>query len=175
MIDFDALVFGPVYDTFGEPAVLTLGPASYDVVVIDNTKGVTIDDGGMIGVQTIRLAVDVRRSALVALGIAIGDLIDGELAFNGATWRIKSFLENGDELRLILMQDHDRQARGDPGAAHRGGRRPSRRRHGCAQPGLNLRACAPRDRVFDADESADERAVRRDHPGRRAQPRRDDA
>jgi hypothetical protein len=25
MIDFDALVFGPVYDTFGQPAVLTIG------------------------------------------------------------------------------------------------------------------------------------------------------
>ena len=65
MIDFDALVFGPVYGTFGQPAVLTLGSSSYDVVVIDNTKGVTVDEGGVIGVQTVRPAVDVRRSALV--------------------------------------------------------------------------------------------------------------
>ena len=32
MIDFDALVFGPVYGTFGKPAVLTIGSASYDLV-----------------------------------------------------------------------------------------------------------------------------------------------
>ena len=74
MIDFDALVFGPVYDTFGQPAVLTIGSSSYDLVVIDNTKGVTVDEGGSIGVQTVHPAADVRRSALVALGIAFADL-----------------------------------------------------------------------------------------------------
>jgi len=104
MIDFDALVFGPLYSTFGKPAALTIGSAAYDLDVIDNTKGVTVDDGSAIGVQTIRPAVDVRRSELVALGIAVGDLIDGEITLNGTTWRIKSFLDNGDELRLILMQ-----------------------------------------------------------------------
>ena len=103
MIDFDALVFGPVYGTFGQPAVLTTGLSSYDIVVIDHTRGVTVDEGGVIGVQTIRPAADVRCSALVRLGIVVSDLVDGEIDFNGATWRIKSFLENGDELRLILM------------------------------------------------------------------------
>jgi hypothetical protein len=104
MIDFDALLFGPIYGTFGQPAELTIGSASYDVTVIDNTKGVTVDEGGMIGVQTIRPAADIRRSALVRLGIVFSDLVDGEIAINGTAWRIKSFLENGDELRLILMQ-----------------------------------------------------------------------
>jgi hypothetical protein len=107
MIDFDALVFGPVYDTFGQPAVLTIGSSSYDVVVIDNTKGVTVDEAGSIGVQTIRPAADVRRRALVTLGIVVGDLIDGEIDFNDATWVIKSVLENGDELRLVLMAPLD--------------------------------------------------------------------
>ncbi len=45
----------------------------------------------------------MRRRGLDKLGIAFADLIDGEIAFGGTTWRIKSFLENGDELRLILM------------------------------------------------------------------------
>jgi hypothetical protein len=103
MIDFDALVLGPAYSTFGQPAVLMLGQVSYDLVVIDNTKGVTVDEAGSIGVQTIRPAADVRRSALVRLGIAARDLVDGELEFNDTAWRIKSVLENGDELRLILM------------------------------------------------------------------------
>ena len=86
--------------------MLTIGPARYDLVVIDHTKGVTVDEAGMIGVQTIRPAVDVRRSAIVGLGITFGDLVDAEVAFNGATWRIKSFLDNGDELRVILMQGY---------------------------------------------------------------------
>jgi len=104
MIDFDALVFGPVYDTFAQPAVLTIGASSYDLVVIDNTRGVTVDEAGSIGVQTIRPAADLRRRSLVALGFAAGDLIDGDIAFSGMAWRIKSVVENGDELRLILME-----------------------------------------------------------------------
>ena len=49
--------------------------------------------------------MDLRRSALTALGIAIADLVGGEVALGGATWRIKSVIENGLELRLIVMQD----------------------------------------------------------------------
>ena len=107
MIDFDALVFAPIYSTFGQPAVLTIGSSSLDLVVIDHTRGVTVDDAGSIGVQTIRPAADVRRSALVRLGIAVRDLVDGALEFNGTAWRIKSVLENGDEIRLILMAPLD--------------------------------------------------------------------
>lgn len=107
MIDFDALVFGPVYDTFGQPAVLTIGSSSHDLVVIDNTRGVTVDEAGSIGVQTIRPAADVRRSALARLGIAAGDLPDGRIEFDDAVWTIKSVLENGDEVRLILMAAPD--------------------------------------------------------------------
>ena len=107
MIDFDALVFGPVYDTFGQPAVLTLGPTSYDLVVIDHTKGVVVDEAGSIGVQTIRPAIDVRRSALAKLGLTARDVLDGDIEFSDAAWRIKSALENGDELRLILIEPLD--------------------------------------------------------------------
>ena len=105
MIDFDALVLGPVYDAFGEPAVLTLSSASYDVTVIDHTVGVEVEDGG-IGLQTIRPAVDLRCSALTALGnIAIADLVGGGVALGATAWRIKTVIENGLELRLIVMQD----------------------------------------------------------------------
>lgn len=104
-IDFNAVVLGPVYDTFAKPAVLTIGPASYDVEVIDNTKGVSVEEGGTIGVQTIRPAVDVRRTTLLLHGIQFDDLIDSQLALDGMAWRIKSFIESAGELRLILMQD----------------------------------------------------------------------
>lgn len=104
MIDFDALVLGPVYDAFGELAVLTLSSASHDVTVIDHTAGVEVEDGG-IGLQTIRPAVDVRRSAFTALGIAIADLVGGEVLLGATAWRIKTVIENGLELRLIVMQD----------------------------------------------------------------------
>lgn len=104
MIDFDALVLGPVYGTFGKSAVLTIGPSTYNLTVIDYTKGVTVEDDSTIGVQTIRPAVDIRRTALVAAGIQLDNLIDGELALNGAMWRIKSLIESEAEVRLILLQ-----------------------------------------------------------------------
>jgi hypothetical protein len=104
VIDFDALVLGPIYEAFGEAAVLTLSSASYDLTVIDHTKGVEVEDSG-VGLQTIRPAVDLRRSALEPLGIIVADLIGGELVLGGTTWRVKSVIENGLELRLIVMQD----------------------------------------------------------------------
>jgi hypothetical protein len=104
VIDFDALVLGPVYDAFGEPAGLTIGSASYNVTVIDHTAGVEVEDGG-IGLQTIRPAVDLRRSALAALGIAVADLVGGVVLLGATAWRIKTVIENGLELRLIVMHD----------------------------------------------------------------------
>jgi hypothetical protein len=104
VIDFDALVLGPVYDAFGEPAVLTVGSASYNVTVIDHTAGVEVEDSG-IGLQTIRPAVDLRRSALAALSIAVADLVGGAVLLGATSWRIKTVIENGLELRLVVMQD----------------------------------------------------------------------
>ena len=104
MFDFDALVLGPVYDTFGKPAVLTIGPTAYEFVVLDNTKGVSVEDESAIGVQTIRPAADIRRTALVSAGIALDDLIDAQLALASTTWRIKSLIENETDVRLILMK-----------------------------------------------------------------------
>jgi hypothetical protein len=49
----------------------------------------------------------MRRSALARIGLLAGDLVDGQIEFNNATWRIKSVLENGNELRLILMAAAD--------------------------------------------------------------------
>ena len=104
-IDFNAVVLGPVYDTFARSAVLTIGPETYDVEVIDNTKGVSVEEAGLVGVQTIRPAVDVRRTTLLLHDINLDDLVDGQLDLDGLTWRIKSFIENAGEVRLILMQD----------------------------------------------------------------------
>jgi hypothetical protein len=64
-----------------------------------------MSDGNIVGVHTIRPAVDVRRSALVAHGIGASDLIGGQIMFAATAWRIKSVIENGLELRLIVMHD----------------------------------------------------------------------
>ena len=104
MFDFDALVLGPVYGTFGSPAALSIGPLTYDLIVVDYTKGVSVEDDGAVGIQTIRPAADVRRIALATAGIALDDLIDAEVTLAGTTWRIKSLIESEAEVRLILLQ-----------------------------------------------------------------------
>lgn len=103
LLDFDQLVLGPVYETFGKAASLTVGPNTYDLVVVDFTKGVTVDDGG-IGIQTIRPAVDVRRKFIEPLGIDLDDLPGAALSLNETDWTIKTFIEGEAEIRLILMQ-----------------------------------------------------------------------
>jgi hypothetical protein len=102
MLDFDSLVLGPVYKTFGKPAVLTIGPSTYDLAVVDFTKGITVEDDG-VGIQTVRPAADVRRNTLAALGISLDDLPGSALALNGTDWTIKTFIEGEAEVRLILM------------------------------------------------------------------------
>ncbi len=74
------------------------------MTVIDHTKGVEVEDGG-VGMQTVRPAVDVRRSAIAAHGIAVSDLIGSQVVLGATAWRIKTVIENGLELRLIVMQD----------------------------------------------------------------------
>jgi hypothetical protein len=105
-VDFDALLLRPAYSVFAEPAVLTIGSAIHDIDVIDGTRGVAVEEGGPIGVETIRPVVDVRRRVLADKGIGVADLIDAELVLAGQTWRIKAPLElNRDELRLILIAE----------------------------------------------------------------------
>ena len=38
------------------------------------------------------------------LGFTARDLVDGEIAFGDTSWIIKTVLEQGQELRLILIQ-----------------------------------------------------------------------
>jgi hypothetical protein len=106
MIDFDTLLLQPAYEVFAEPARLTIGAAAYDIDVIDGTRGVAVEEGSPIAVETIRPVVDVRRRQLELNGIAVADLIDAALRLAGQIWRIKAPLElNREELRLILMAD----------------------------------------------------------------------
>jgi hypothetical protein len=106
MIDFDALLFRPAYRVFGEPAVLKIGADTHQIDVIDGTRGVAVEEGGPIAVESVRPVVDVRRSQIAQRGIALSRLIDAEIVFAGQSWRIKSPLDlNRDEVRLILMAE----------------------------------------------------------------------
>jgi hypothetical protein len=106
VIDFDALLFRPAYRVFEEPAELTVASTTHHVDLIDGTRGVAVEEGGSIAVETIRPVADVRRSQLSQKGIGISQLVDATLVFAGRTWRVKTPLElNRDEVRLILMAE----------------------------------------------------------------------
>lgn len=87
-MDFDALVLGPNYATFGRDATLTLPEGSPTAVrVIDFTAGVVVEtqDPHGLGVSTIKPAVHIRQADL-------GDTSpkDGTLVVSGATYTIKA-------------------------------------------------------------------------------------
>jgi hypothetical protein len=104
MIDFDALLLRPAYRVFAEPAQLTIGSTVHQIDVIDGTRGIAVEEGGPIAVETVRPVADVRRSQLTQKGIAVADLIDAEIVLAGQSWRIKTPLElSRDEVRLILI------------------------------------------------------------------------
>lgn len=113
MVDFDATLLSPLYACLAVDAILTL-PDGTDLVIyaIDKTAGVEL--GNEIGVPTVLPAAAVRRSDLIAAGVAPEDLINGTASFNGFTWTIRNFKtdpnpsgEAAGEVLLLLNEPHE--------------------------------------------------------------------
>src|SRR6476659_7365687 len=104
MIDFDALLLRPAYRVFAEPAQQTIGSTVHQIDVIDGTRGIAVEEGGPIAVETVRPVADVGQSQLTQTGSVVADLIDAESVLAGQTLHIKTPVElSRDEVRLILM------------------------------------------------------------------------
>ncbi len=89
-------------------AIASSGGQSATVTVIDKTSGILIADA-RTQIDSILPVAVVRARELEANAIAVSDLSEGEITFNGATWRIKSYRmdpspegEPDGEVRLIL-------------------------------------------------------------------------
>ncbi len=85
------------------------GGQSATVTVVDKTLGVSIPDA-RTQIETIRPTTKVRARELETAGIAVSDLPEGSITFNGAIWRIKSYRpipspegEADGEIELILL------------------------------------------------------------------------
>lgn len=92
MIDFNRLLYGASFTTFGTPASLVIGDAvPVLITVIDRTSGVKIEDG-QIGIMSVQPGADIRAADLA--GVDLADLDGASLTFNGTTWRIHTVLEN---------------------------------------------------------------------------------
>lgn len=103
MIDFDALVLGPAYTVFGVDADVVLegtGGREETLRVQDHTAGVQIAFQGKRGhvvegaradlsIASLHPAAAVRMVEMDEKSLVPEDLRNGEIGFNGRTWRIK--------------------------------------------------------------------------------------
>lgn len=109
-MDWQSLLYAPIYSVLGVPAVLTLddtaGTTLDDLTVIDGTSGTEVGFKGA-DVLTIRPTATVKAPDLATIDLA--DLRDATIAFNGKTWTIVDHMpipaptgEGQGEIRLIL-------------------------------------------------------------------------
>lgn len=109
MIDFGALLYGPIYGVLSVAATLTLNGtdgAVLELTVVDKTAGAAVDFKGA-DVMTIKPAAMVRATDLADVDLA--DLRDAAITFNGKTWTVMDHEmvpaptgEGEGEIRLIL-------------------------------------------------------------------------
>ena len=89
-MDYQGLLYDPVYLVLGVAAVLQMGPPLGDVALtaIDKTAGITIAHA--VDVETTLPAATVRAAELVAAGVDLVDCDGKTLTLNGKDWRIAS-------------------------------------------------------------------------------------
>lgn len=108
LVDFDTVLFNPIYTVFGDVAVLTLDDTAGTVIdtgangepllAIDKTAGVVASlNGNDAGrnrfgaeVETVALAAVVQAPDLASIDLA--DLRDATLLLNSKTWTVRGHL-----------------------------------------------------------------------------------
>src|SRR5512139_2960128 len=92
MIDYQALLYGPVYEQFGQAATLsTINSEEIELTVQDRTAPAPFVGHG-VEFQAFRPTALVRMAEIIAANITpIDDIQGGELAMGGKSWSIKSF------------------------------------------------------------------------------------
>ena len=114
-MDLAALVYNPLYATFGvDASIRCLYADTFDLRAIDCTSGIAVADGSGVDVKTIRPAAIVRMRELSDLGLGRDDLEDAALELNGKLWRVKATMpkpaptgEADGELYLFLFEDEE--------------------------------------------------------------------
>lgn len=111
MIDFDGLLYAPLYDAFGVSAVITSvgGIVTEGLTVIDKTAGVAIDEGNGLSFATTKPAACIRASELTSKNLTRAGIKQSTIEFNGGAWTIIAIQPkpnpSGDgELYLILQE-----------------------------------------------------------------------
>jgi hypothetical protein len=114
-MDHAALLYDPIYETFGVPATLTPNrPDATGIAVTVIERTTSTDASEEFDLNTVRPGAFVRRCALDEAGIASAELDGGTLAFGGRTWRIDAHAthpgldgESSGEVLLHLIECAD--------------------------------------------------------------------
>jgi len=110
-LDYDGLLYGPIYATLGVEAVLIMADGEPPVVLTIKPRLEGIAVGDQVGIETIRPAAFVRRSELADNDLCPADLDGGRLELDGKCWTITAHQpqpsgngeSDGEEL-LILSE-----------------------------------------------------------------------
>ncbi len=109
-IDWDGLLYGPVFDVLAVDAVLTISAVARVVRVIDATHGIVIEQSGF-ALGEIKPVAFIEQSTLTELAVTAAALHDQTLLVNGTLWRIKNTYAkpvegkaSGDWM-LVLIKD----------------------------------------------------------------------
>lgn len=88
-MDYAAVLYDPIYATFGRAATLTPNrPALIGVAVTVIERTSTVDASEEFELGTLRPGAFVRLRDLTEAGIAPAELDGGTLTFGGRSWRI---------------------------------------------------------------------------------------
>jgi len=110
-MDYDAVLYDPIYAVQGVSATLTIGATVYEeLTALDKTSGIDTGEQGPL-VQTIRPAACFRVSELLSRGVTVASLTGATLEMNGLQWKVSSHRAkpspNGEakgEVFLILFK-----------------------------------------------------------------------
>jgi len=114
-IDYNALLYDPVYAVLGVPAMLTHTAGVADIVIIDDTRPKTSVSGQLI-MLSVEPGAFARVQELKAKGVDRSDWRGNAsmLAFNGRTWIVRNYeirgSPNGEDLgevRFLLKSSDD--------------------------------------------------------------------
>lgn len=109
-IDYQSLLYDPIYQTLGVAVTLTtVDDQEVSLTALNLTKPSSFNGFG-VDFQTFQPAVKIRMSELSGLSLQ-DDILGGELLMDGETWDIKSYERNASpngnsdgELRLLLSK-----------------------------------------------------------------------
>jgi len=109
MIDYQTLLYGPIYGFHGVDALITTTAGNVSVVVLDRTYGASEKLGHGMVVETITPMCRVRMPELMSQISSLALLDMASVIFSNRSWRIRSYEpkpspngEDDGELELML-------------------------------------------------------------------------